>query len=253
MVHDITERKRAEEDRDRLLVEVQRRAADLDVANKELEAFSYSVSHDLRAPLRHIDGFSSILEQAYADKLDERGRQYLMYLREGSQKMEQLIDAMLQLSRASRVEMSRQPVNLSDLAQSIVADLQRTEPERPVELDIAPGVVANGDPHLLSSVLENLLSNSWKFTAKGPVTKIEFGVTQKDGRKAYYVRDNGVGFDMAYADKLFVAFQRLHKAADFSGTGIGLATVQRIIHRHGGEVWAEAAVDNGATFYFTLE
>ncbi len=252
MVHDITERKRAEEERDRLLSEVQRRAAELNAANKELEAFSYSVSHDLRAPLRHIDGFSKILLKAYADKLDERGKQYLQFLCDGSQKMDQLIDAMLKLSRATRAEMRRQPVNLSELAESILVELHKEDPDRQVELNIAPGVIANGDPSLLRNVLENLLGNAWKFTSKCPVARIELGVARQDGKPVYYVRDNGAGFDMAYADKLFGAFQRLHKAEDYPGTGIGLATVQRIVRRHGGQVWAEAEVDKGATFYFTL-
>jgi len=232
--------------------EAQRRAVELDAANKELEAFAYSVSHDLRAPLRHIDGFSRILQQTYADRLDERGQQYLQFLRDGSQKMGQLIDDLLRLSRVTRAGMRRQPVDLSELAAMILTELHQEQPERQLEPSVAPAAIANGDPQLLRVALENLLGNAWKFTSHRPVAKIEFGVTSQDGKPVYFVKDNGAGFDMAYADKLFSAFQRLHKADEYPGTGIGLATVQRIIHRHGGRVWAEGEVGKGATFYFTL-
>jgi len=235
-----------------LTEEAQRRAAELDVANRELQGFAYSVAHDLRAPLRHIDGFSKILLQTYADKLDEQGKQYLQFLRDGSQKMDQLIDAMLRLSRVTRAEMRRQPVNLSEIAESILAELRKEQPERQVDMTVAPNVIANGDPQMLRIVLENLLGNAWKFTSKRPVAKIEFGVGRQDGKPLYYIKDNGAGFDPRYADKLFAPFQRLHRPEEYPGTGIGLATVQRIVHRHGGQVWAEGEIDQGATFFFTL-
>ena len=235
---EITERKRAEEA--------------LKQKTQELEAFAYSVSHDLRAPLRSIDGFSQALLEDYADRLDAAGQDYLHRVRAASQRMGQLIDDLLTLSRLTRREMRRQTVDLSGLAQAIVTELQQREPQRQVEFVIAEGLVAHGDEHLLRVVLENLLDNAWKFTAKHPRARIEFGVTQIEGRPAYFVRDDGVGFDMAYADKLFGVFQRLHSRTEFEGTGVGLATVQRIIHRHGGQVWVEGAPEQGATFYFTL-
>jgi len=231
---------------------VRERTAELEVANKELEAFAYSVSHDLRAPLRHIDGFSKILLEAHTDKLDEEGQRYLQFLRNGSQKMGQLLDALLALSRVTRAEMRRQPVDLSALASAVLADLRKEQPERQVELTIEPGVGAEGDPQLLRVALDNLLGNAWKFTSKRTVAKIQFGATRQRDQLVCFVKDNGAGFDMAYADKLFGAFQRLHSGEEFPGTGIGLATVQRIVRRHGGRVWAEGAVDQGATFYFTL-
>ena len=189
----------------------------------------------------------------YTDKLDEEGKEYLKFVREASQTMGQLIDDLLKLSRVTRAEMHREKVDLSALAQSIVTELHKEQSGRQAEFIITPGLVANGDARLLRLALENLLGNAWKFTSKRPTAQIEFGVTQKDGKPAYYVRDNGAGFDMAYVGKMFGAFQRLHSTNEFPGTGIGLATVQRIIHRHGGHIWAEGAVDKGATFYFTLE
>lgn len=242
---DITERKRVE----RALAE---QKAQLEAANKELEAFAYSVSHDLRAPLRAIDGFSQALMEEYASKLDVQGKDYLNRVRSGAQRMAQLIDDLLQLSRVTHSEMHRQKLDLTAVAWSIVQDLRRMQPERKVEFVVAAGVVAEGDPRLLRLVLENLLNNAWKFTSQHPTARIEFGVMDGEQGKVYFVRDDGIGFDMAYADKLFGAFQRLHGATEFSGTGIGLATVQRIIHRHGGRVWAEGEVGRGATFYFTL-
>jgi signal transduction histidine kinase len=221
-------------------------------ANRELEAFSYSVSHDLRAPLRSINGFSLALLEDYAEKLDEQGKDYLKRVRAASQRMAQLIDDLLNLSHVTRSEMRHETVDLSALSRAIAAELQRTQPERQVTFVIAPGLVASGDVRLLRVVLENLLGNAWKFTGKHPTAKIEFGVTQHDGRPTYFVRDDGAGFDMAFGDKIFGAFQRLHSMTEFEGTGIGLATVQRIIHRHGGQVWAEGAVEQGATFHFTL-
>ncbi len=224
----------------------------LKAANQELEAFSYSVSHDLRAPLRAIDGFSQALLEDYPDKLDEQGRNYLARVRAATQRMAELIDDMLQLSRVTRAEMRQETVDLSALADSVVADLRRTEPQRQVEVTIQSGLQAEGDAKLLRIALVNLLSNAWKFTGRQPSARIEFGEVINGTERAFYVRDNGVGFDMAYVDKLFGAFQRLHAMSEFPGTGIGLATVQRIINRHGGSVRAEAAVNQGATFFFAL-
>jgi len=244
-IRDITDRKRAEE-------EIRRSNTQLAAANKELEAFCYSVSHDLRAPLRAIDGFSQALLEDCKSRLDAEGKDHLKRVRVASQCMAQLIDDLLNLSRVTRSEMRREPVDLSALAKLVAAELQRTQPERYVAFVIKDGIVVNGDAHLLRIALENLLGNAWKFTGKHQRASIEFGATEQEGKPVYFVRDNGVGFDMAYADKLFGAFQRLHTPAEFPGTGIGLATVQRIIHRHGGRVWAESVVEKGATFYFAL-
>jgi light-regulated signal transduction histidine kinase (bacteriophytochrome) len=249
---DITERKGAEEKLKQALSDLEHSSAQLTATNKELEAFSYSVSHDLRAPLRSIDGFSQALLEDYADNIDEQGRNYLGRLRSASQKMGELIDGLLKLSRLTRSEMHREKVDLSALAQEITANLQETQPKRRVEFVIETKLADVGDRQLLRAVLENLLGNAWKFTGKRRQPRIEFGATQNGERKAYFVRDNGAGFDMTYVDKLFGAFQRLHTTEEFPGTGIGLATVQRIIRRHGGNIWAEGAVDKGATFYFTL-
>jgi PAS domain S-box-containing protein len=242
---DITERKRAEES-------IKTSNDQLQAVNKELEAFAYSVSHDLRAPLRSIDGFSQALCEDYAAKLDESGKDYLQRIRKASQRMAQLIDDMLNLSHVTRSEVQRKPVKLSALAQDIVDNLRSAAPDRDVEFILSRDLVVEGDARLLQVALENLFNNAWKFTRKGPRARIEFGVTQIDGVQAYYVRDDGVGFDMAYADKLFGAFHRMHLVSDFEGTGIGLATVQRVIHKHGGRVWADSVVGRGATFYFTL-
>src|SRR5881628_1702175 len=231
---------------------LRRNAAELLAANTELDAFAYSVSHDLRAPLRSIDGFSQILLEDYAGKLDEAGQESLHQVRAASQRMGTLIDDLLKLARVTRAEIRTEDVDLSGMAQDIVADLQRTTPERQVEFAIAPGLKARGDARLLRMALDNLLRNSWKYTAKQPQPRVQFASVEANGGRAFMVRDNGAGFDMKYADKLFGVFQRLHSAADFEGTGIGLATVRRIITRHGGRIWAEGAVDQGATFYFTL-
>ncbi len=225
---------------------------ELTAVNKEMESFSYSVSHDLRAPLRSMDGFSLVLLEDYSDKLDERGKDYLQRVRSATQRMGMLIDDMLSLSRVTRSEMKRELVDLSSLVQSIAAELQKSQSTCQVEFIIAPGLTANGDARLLRILLENLLGNAWKFTGTHPKARIEFGTTQVDGEQVFFIRDDGVGFDMKYADKLFGVFQRLHGASEFPGTGVGLATVQRIVHRHGGRVWAEGEVEKGATFYFTL-
>ena len=225
---------------------------DLEHKNRELESFSYAVSHDLRAPLRRIDSFSRAVLESQADRLDEPGRRFLTRVREASQHMSQLIDDVLYLSRVTRADLREQEVDLSALASLILTRLQDAEPDRTVEVKIRPGVVITGDAQLLKIALENLLENAWKFTNKQPESRIEFGVTQASGEPTYFIRDNGAGFDMAYADRLFGPFQRLHAQDDFPGSGIGLATVQRIIHRHGGRVWAEGLVGQGATFQFTL-
>jgi len=243
---EVTVRKRAEE-------QVRRTNIELAAVNKELEAFAYSVSHDLRAPLRSINGFSQALIEDYPDKLDEQGKDYLQRVRSATQRMGVLIDDLLRLSRVARSEMIRETVDLSAVAQSIADELQKTQPERQVSFVIAPALTTSGDAQLLRLLMENLLSNAWKFSGYHPQAKIEFGTSQVDGKETFFVRDDGAGFDMTYADKLFGVFQRLHSQDKFPGTGVGLATVQRIVHRHGGQVWAEGKVEEGATFYFTLE
>jgi signal transduction histidine kinase len=229
---------------------------ELEGANRELEAFSYSVSHDLRAPLRTIDGFSQILQEDYEAVLDEEGLDYLGRVRAASAHMAILIDDLLDLSRVSRRPLRREPVDLASLATEIIEDLRASEPERNVEFEAGGDIKAYGDVSLLKGALENLLGNAWKFTEREGVGRIEFGVDRRPRPgllgPVYFVRDNGAGFDQAYSDKLFGAFQRLHGQDEFEGTGIGLATVARIIHRHGGRVWAEGDVGEGATFYFTL-
>lgn len=231
---------------------LQRAKAAAEAANRELEAFSYSVAHDLRAPLRGIDGFSQALLEDCADKLDSEGKLHLRYVRESAQQMAHLIDDLLNLSRVTRGDLSYRQVDLTALVHGTVARLRRTAPDRQVELVVADGVTAEGDTRLLSIVIENLLGNAWKFTGKCAQARIEFGGIAKDGQPVYFVRDNGAGFDMAYAAKLFGVFQRLHSPVEFEGTGIGLATVRRIVGRHGGRVWAEGEIGRGAVFYFTL-
>src|SRR5271156_2127219 len=251
VTRDITAREQAGEDV-RVLTAT-RHAAQLEVVNRELEAFSYSVSHDLRAPLRSIDGFSSALMEDYGDKLDEQSKSHLLRIRAATQRMAQLIDDLLKLAFVTRSEMHMWKVDLSELANVILAEFERAEPNRKIECVVQEHVISQGDPLLLRSVLENLLGNAWKFTSKTPQAKIEFGTEDQGGETVYFVRDNGAGFDMTYAGKLFGPFQRLHIATDFPGTGVGLATVKRIIHRHGGRVAAEGAVGKGATFSFTLD
>jgi light-regulated signal transduction histidine kinase (bacteriophytochrome) len=231
---------------------VEERNSELERINAELDSFSYSVSHDLRAPLRGIEGFSRALEEDYAPQLDDDGKRYLTRIRAGTLRMGQLIDDLLQLSRVGRAELNFKPLDLSDLAGQVARQLAETSPERTVQWEIAPGLVVEGDPRLLRIALENLLGNAFKFTALRPDARIEVGQTQTPRGAAFYVRDNGSGFDMAYAGKLFTAFQRLHTQEQFSGTGIGLSIVRRIISRHAGDIWAEAALEQGATFYFTL-
>jgi PAS domain S-box-containing protein len=254
---DITARKLAEEEIRKLNLELEQRVADrtiqLAAANRELESFAYSVSHDLTAPLRGIDGWGMALLEDYSDRLDERARQYLSRIRAETQRMGQLIDDLLKLSRVTRAEMRPNPVDLTALAESIAARLQEDLPHRQLEFVIQQGLSDQGDERLLRIALNNLLGNAVKFTSKQPQARIEFGLTYVKDHPAYFVRDNGAGFDMAFAKKLFGAFQRMHKASEFPGTGIGLATVQRIIQRHGGRIWAEAHVNQGAIFYFTLD
>ncbi len=244
-IRDITERK---------LAEMERRRAEEAIRklNKELEAFSYSVSHDLRAPLRAIDGFSQVLLEDYEDKLDHQGRDHLGRIRQASQRMAQLIDDLLALSRLNRTELRHAQVDLSEIGRAVAADLGERDPARRVSWQIAPGLEVKGDPHLLQIALSNLLANAWKFTRHQPEAAVVLGSQERDGERVFFVRDNGVGFDMAYASRLFNPFQRLHAQAEFEGTGIGLVTVQRIVHRHGGRIWAESVVGGGATFYFTL-
>ncbi len=229
------------------------RSLQLEAANRELESFSYSVSHDLQSPLRIINGFSQVLWSTCQPNMDDRARHYLSRIQANSHKMSDLIDALLELSRVTRSEMKSIEVNLSQIAQNIIEELQTQDPDRQVEIKIAPDLKAEGDPQLLRIVLDNLLHNAWKYTSKRSLAKIEFDASTANGEQsAFYVRDNGAGFDREYADKLFTAFQRLHSQAEFPGTGIGLATVQRIIYRHGGKVWAEGECDRGTTIYFCL-
>ncbi len=244
--NEIAERARAEE-----ALRLAKAAAE--GASKELEAFSYSVAHDLRAPLRSIDGFSQALIEDCADRLDVDGKRYLNHVREAAQQMGELIDDLLNLSRVTRAELRRERVDLTELARGVLTKLRDAQPGRNVDFVVEAGLVAQADPRLLEVVLTNLLGNAWKFTGKQARARIELAVRTVERPVVYFVRDNGAGFDQAYAGKLFGVFQRLHAAQEFEGTGIGLATVQRIVRRHGGHVWAEAEVDRGATFYFTLE
>jgi light-regulated signal transduction histidine kinase (bacteriophytochrome) len=250
---EIVERQQAEQRAQELNQGLRQAIVELKAVNQELEAFSYSVSHDLRTPLRSIDGFSQALLEDCLDQLDSTGQDYLRRIRAATQRMGQLIDDLLTLSRVTRNDMNVETVDLSRLANNICTNLQQSQPERQVEFVIQSGLSAQGDPQLLQVLLENLLYNSWKFTSKHSQAKIEFGsMLQENNRSVYFVRDDGVGFDMAYSNKLFAPFQRLHGMKEFPGNGIGLATVQRIAHRHGGRVRAESTIERGATFYFTL-
>ena len=245
ITRDITERKRADQ-------EILRRSMELETANKELETFSYSVSHDLRAPLRGIEGFSQALQEDYEQQLDSTARDYLRRIRDATHRMGKLIDDLLNLARVTRAEIHRESIDLSRVANEIVQELQANEPQRAVALKIAEGLATDGDTRLVRVALQNLIGNAWKFTSKRERAEIEFGEKTANGNRTYFVRDNGAGFDPSYASRLFGPFQRLHAANEFPGTGIGLATVQRIVHRHGGAVWAEGFVNRGATIYFTL-
>jgi PAS domain S-box-containing protein len=256
ITHDKTESRNAEEQIRKLNAELEERVrlrtAELARAVADLESFSYSVSHDLRAPLRAIDGFSQALVGHAALALDAQGRHYLDRIRAGASRMSELIDDLLLLSRVSRSDLRRAAVDISGLAAAVVADLRRGDPDREVEVAIAGEMTASADGRLLAIALENLIGNAWKFTARRPRARIEVGAETRDGERVYFVRDDGAGFDMAYADKLFAPFQRLHDAAEFEGTGIGLATAHRVVVRHGGRIWAEGRPGAGATFFFTL-
>jgi PAS domain S-box-containing protein len=256
-VQDITERRRAEAEvrwfTESLERQVRDRTAQLEAVNGELESFAYSVSHDLRAPLRALDGFSAALAKDLGGRIDASGRHYLDRIQHASRRMGLLIDDLLTLSRITRRDFVRASVDLSALAEEVAAELRAEAPDRDAAFAIAPGLKVSGDQALLRVALVNLLGNAWKFTATQPAARIELGVAEREGGPAYFVRDNGVGFDVAYADKLFAPFQRLHSEKEFPGTGVGLATVKRVIARHGGRIWAEASVGGGATFHFTLE
>jgi light-regulated signal transduction histidine kinase (bacteriophytochrome) len=245
VARDITEQRAAREAMDRAGVAAE-------AANRELEAFSYSVAHDLRAPLRHINGFSVALLEDAADKLDAQARGHLSRIVAGAERMGQLIDALLALARLTRIDPRKDKVDLTQLAHAVIGQLRANEPERSVEFVVREGLVTQGDARLLHALLENLLGNAWKFTRQQPQPRIELGCEDTADVPVYFVRDNGAGFDMALADKLFAPFRRLHKATEFEGTGIGLATVQRIARRHGGRAWAEGSEGHGATFRFTL-
>jgi signal transduction histidine kinase len=256
-VRDISDLKKIEEQlrifNSELEVKVKERTAQLEEANSELEAFTYSVSHDLRAPLRAIASFSEFLQlEEYSAKLDDQGRHYLERIQAASNRMGVLIDDLLMLSRVTRTELKKQQVDLGKLSAEILALLQEADPQRKAKIKISPGLSTRGDPILLREVMENLLGNAWKFSANEKKACIELGRTVIEGEEVFYIRDNGAGFDMTYAGKLFEIFQRLHREEEFPGTGVGLATVQRIISRHGGKVWAEGEVGKGATFYFTV-
>ena len=225
---------------------------DLEASNKELESFAYSVSHDLRAPLRTVESFSDVVLQDYGDKLDETGKDYLNRIREASKKMSQLINDMLKLSRITRAEILEEEVDLSDMAQSIYDGLKYAQADRQAEFIVAPEILVNGDRQLLQILMQNLLDNAWKYSSKCPNTRIEFGAKSDADKKVYFVMDNGIGFDMKHADRLFTPFQRLHSNREYAGTGIGLAIAQRVVQRPGGRIWAESETGKGATFFFTL-
>jgi PAS domain S-box-containing protein len=249
---DITERRKAEEKLAKLNEDLNRQNAKLAALNKELEAFSFAVSHDLRAPLRHIEGFIRILAEDHAEKLDETGRDHIRRVQAGAEKMKNLIDALLRLSRLTRGELNLSKVYLSTLGKTLANEITKTRPERRVEFVIAEDISAMGDHNMLRVLIDNLIGNAWKFTEKRSDARIEFGATRVDGKDVYFVKDNGAGFDMKFSEKMFMPFQRLHSESEFPGLGIGLSIVQRIVQRHGGRIWAEGEVGKGAAFYFTL-
>lgn len=243
--------------------DLKQRAITLEATNQELRAFNYAVSHDLKGYLSRIEGFSKILQEDYADKLDTQGKRYLQAVYTATHRMTDVMNSLLRLSKVTQWELQYEPVNLSALAQEIFAELKQATPHRQVEVNIMPAMVTQGDRGLLKIALENLLSNAWKYTSKKANAHIDFGLWNSEAEISkplhcsseavvYFIRDNGAGFDMSYADKLFNPFKRLHAASEFEGTGIGLATVEQIVQRHGGQIWAEAEVEQGATFYFTL-
>ncbi len=253
---EVSDRRRVEEEVRRLNEELEKRVHErtrqLEYTNAELEAFCYSVSHDLRAPLRAIDGFSQALLEDFPQDVPEDAKAYLARIRSSTQRMGQLIEDLLNLSKVSRAELQRREVDLGQIAREVLAELRQRDPGREVEVSIWDGLTAHADGRLMRAALENLLGNAWKFSARTAAPRIEVGATRDGEHVTFFVRDNGAGFDMKYANKLFGAFQRLHAASEFQGTGIVLATVQRIVHRHGGRVWAEASPGKGAVFYFTL-
>jgi light-regulated signal transduction histidine kinase (bacteriophytochrome) len=252
LAREIKQRQQAETAIQALNEDLLRQKNDLENVNVELESFSYSVSHDLKAPLRQMQGYLDILKDEYQGALDDQGRHYLDRINHSCRKMEELIEALLKLSRITSKEMTIGETDLSALAAEIIENLEQAHPEHPVATTVAPGMTARGDETLLHALLENLLGNAWKYTRNSGQARVEFDSFTREGEMVYFLRDNGAGFDMAYADLLFKAFQRLHSEAEFEGTGIGLATVQRIVRRHGGSIWAEGEPGKGATFYFTL-
>jgi len=249
LIESRNEVRRANADLERRVTE---RTRQLEAANRELEAFAYAVSHDLRAPLRSMSGFSQILQETAPAGLDDKSRHYLQRIHDASARMSSLIEDLLNLSRIGRSELTARPINLSQIAAEAAAAIRERHPTRDVQLEITPGMEVSADPRLLRIALENLLSNAWKYTSRSPQARVCVGTQPGESGPVYFVRDNGVGFDMKYADKLFVPFQRLHPESEFPGSGIGLVTVQRIVARHGGRIWAEAKPDEGATFYFTM-
>ena len=249
---DISARKRAEEEIETLNTYLAARAGELESANRELEAFGYTVSHDLRKPLTIINGYCQVMLDLFGGSLPEQPREFLRVIFRESLKMNQLIETMLNFSRATRSELHRREFDLSELVQCITAEIRMQEPERQVSIRISEGILADGDSRLLRVALNNLIGNAWKYTGKCADALIEFGVASHEGERTYFVKDNGVGFDMTGAEGLFTPFRRLHDEGEFEGIGIGLATVRRIIERHGGKVWAEGEPGKGAVFYFTL-